>query len=162
MKQIFKYFAMVAVAVATLGMVSCGDDNNDPGNNGGGNGELPTYTTMEGTSWEGTYATTTNDGYQTYPMIIHWALDFVSPKNGEIMVWFESQAFDPTTFTGDFTYTYDGKNKGHIDTDFFTPDDFTVDAVNKTMEMSLIIHLIHEQNGPEFPYGGMTTLHQVR
>lgn len=121
----------------------------------------PTYETLEGTEWEGTYATYDQyPGYEGVPITIHWTVDFLKNRKGEVMFWFESQAYDPDQYTWAMTYTFNN-NKGVI-TDENGETPFICDPYNRTMNLDLKITVQYEDGGDGYTYGGPVTLHQIR
>ena len=123
--------------------------------------EEPTYETLEGTEWEGAYAT--HDQYPDYtstPLTIHWTVDFLNDGRGEVMFWFESENYDPDPYSWEFTYTFED-NQGVISDDSGDKP-FICDPYNRTMSLNLTVSLQNEEDGPVYTYGGPVTLHQTR
>jgi len=170
MKQVFRALLACLVTVSMLGLASCEKEPANQGNENGGNTVSDLYyETLEGTEWEGTYATTTQTQYGVYPVTIHWTVDFLKDGKGEVMFWQESQAYGPDTYSWKMTYTYDGKNAGVISDGMgewpVNGDNqwsFTCDPYNRTLQVPLLFEVQHVQDGPIVTYGGLTTLHQVR
>lgn len=170
MKHLTKLFTMCAVAMAAICFSACEKEPSNPGNGNGNN--TPTelfYETLEGTEWEGEYATTTQTQYGVYPVTIHWTVDFLKDGRGEVMFRQISQAYDPDTYSWQMTYTYDGKNTGVISDGMGewpmsgeNKWDFTCDPYNRTLQVTLQFEAQHVEDGPIVTYGGPTTLHQVR
>lgn len=168
MKRVLKTLALAAVAMTML-FTSCQKEKVTPTEGGTTPPAIPVFETIEGTEWEGTFYTTTQTQYGLYPVTIHWTVDFLSNGEGEVMMWQESQAYDPDKYTWKMTYTYEGNNAGVI-TDGFgewpvegdNQYPFTLDAVNRTLEVMLQFEVQHVADGPIITYGGLTTLHQIR
>lgn len=163
MKKIARMMFVAAMAIATVGFVSCDKEENNVNNSSSQNGsETPTYETLERTEWEGSYSTTTQTQQGTMALTIRWTLDFLANGQASVMMVFESQAFDNTPYDWTSTYSYDAATgKGTITDDNLGTVEFTTDAVNRTMIADLVIYVQHEEGGTEIPYGGTTTLHQT-
>jgi|GEM_PF-819654 len=169
MKKFFKLMAVAVLTTSMLFVASCKKEKVTPTEGGSTPPAIPTYETLEGTEWEGTYNTTTQTQYGTYPVVIHWTVDFLANGEGEVMMWQESQAYDPDQYTWRMTYSYDGNSGGVVSDGFGEwPVDgdnnypYTVDAVNRTLELNLQFEVQHVADGPIITYGGPTTLHQIR
>lgn len=163
MKRIARIMFVAAMAVATVGFASCGDEENT-GNTPGNQPvpETPVYETLERTEWEGSYSTTTQTQYGAMALTIRWTLDFLAGGQASVMMVFDSQAFDNTPYDWSSTYTYDpATGKGVLTDENLGTVNFTVDAVNRTLTADLVVYVQHEEGGEGIPYGGTTTLHQT-
>lgn len=159
MKQIIRLMMVAVMAMATVGFAACERVNDDP--QGGQTPVEPTYETLAGTEWEGTYATYDQyPGYTSVPITIHWTVDFLQDGRGEIMYWFESQAYDPDTYSWQMSYTF--ANNAGVITDADGTTAFTCDPYNRTMDLTLTVGVQYEEGGTVYTYGGPVTLHQVR
>ena len=150
------------LAVSMLGLASCKKEHVTPV--GGETPEQPelVYETLENTEWEGTFSTHGQAaGHTNASMIFHWTVDFLKDGKGEVMFWIESPDVDPEEFSWEMTYTYNGNNTGVlIDDEGEHP--ITLDPYNRTMKVELLVGIQHEEDGPGYTYGGLTTLHQTR
>jgi len=169
MKSILRFFMAGTMALAMIGFASCEKEKVTPaGDTTDPTGPQP-YATLDGTEWEGEFYTSTQTQYGSYPVTIHWTVDFIRDGEGEVMFWQQSQAYDPDQYSWKMTYTYDGNNGGVIsDGHGEWPIEgesqwpYTVDPVNRTLQVMLQFDVQHVQDGPIITYGGLTTLHQVR
>ncbi len=160
MKKFFKLMMVAMMAMATVGLVACEDDN------GGQPGPVdePSYETLVGTEWEGVFATRDQaPGYTQNPLNIHWTIDFLKDGKGELMFWLESPGYDPDPYTFPITYTYDGDGVGKIDPwEYGDAGSFFADPYNRTLVVKNLTVEIGETAESGYTYGGETTLHQVR
>lgn len=160
MKKIFNRLMVVAVTIAMLGFVACSDDNSTSNNNT----EIAAPESLAGTEWEGVFATyDQTPGYTQYPINIHWTIDFLQDGKGEIMFYLESQVFDPTPYTFEMTYTYDGKGNGNIARwEYGEAGNFTLNPYNRAITIENLTLEMGETEDSGYSYGGETTLYQVR
>ncbi|MBR1550361.1 MAG: hypothetical protein IJ634_06960 [Bacteroidales bacterium] len=160
MKKFFKYMFVALMATATLGFAACSDDDKDNTVSGS---DLPTYESLEGTQWEGSYTTTTQTPQGTMPLSIRWTLNFLANGRASVMFIFDSQAFDNTPYDWSSTYTYNpSTGTGKLSDEYLGDVNFTTDAINRTLTANLVIYVQHEEGDSGYPYGGETTLHQTR
>lgn len=167
MKKIFRMMTVATVAVAMMGFVACEKDNDNIGGQQGGDTPSvdPTYETLVGTEWEGIYFTyDQTPGYTQYSITIHWTLDFLADGQGEIMFWFESQAYDADAYTASMTYTFDAASAtGSIaEWEYGSGGNFIVDPYNRTLVIDNLSIAMGENESSVYIYGGNTVFHQVR
>ena len=160
MKKNVRIFVMAMMAMSMLCLAGCDRDPVEPDPTPQPV-EEPTYETLVGTEWEGSYATHDQyPGYTSNPLTIHWTVDFLKDGNGEVMFWLESANYDPDPYSWQFTYTFED-NKGVI-SDEFGDKPFTCDPYNRTMNLNLTVSFQNEEDGSVYTYGGPVTLHQTR
>ncbi len=160
MKKRFKILVMAMVSVSCMCVTSCERTPVTPEPEPEPIVE-PTYETLVGTEWEGTYATYDQyPGYTSNPLTIHWTVDFLKDGKGEVMFWLESQNYDPDPYSWEFTYTFE--NNAGVISDEFGDKPFTCDPYNRTIDLNLTVSFQNEEDGPVYTYGGPVTLHQTR
>ena len=164
MKRLSRILLMALMAVATVGFVACKKENTGTTantDNPGDTGSL-TYETLERTEWEGSYATTTQTPQGNMPVTLRWTIDFMADGKASVMLVLDSQAFYDTPIEWESEYTYDpATGNGVMSDENLDSVTFTTDAVNRTITAELVIKTQHEEDGPVYSYGGVTTLHQT-
>lgn len=151
---------VVLMATATIGMFSCGKEDSDSGTSG--HPDIPSYETLERTEWEGSYTTTTQTPQGSMPVTLRWTIDFMGDGKAGVMLMLDSQAFYDTPIEWESEYTYDlATGNGTLSDENLGSTTFATDAVNRTMTAELILMTQHEEDGPVYSYGGMTTLYQT-
>ena len=157
-----KKIAFLMMTAVVLVLAGCGKDDKDNNTPAGGE-EIPTTFDIEGTSWVGYY----ND-YITHPQAgqvpvhLKWTLDFNEGGQAEFYLEADADGQQQSPQTMAVTYTYEGLSGVIIYDEGGThaEDPFTVDPVNLTFELELIVPMGFSAEEPQYA-GGVTTFHQI-
>ena len=148
MKKFFKTLMLAFVAISTVSLMSCGDDNGSDNPDNPQN--PPEQFTLANTSWLGQYTGT----YQDMPAVLTWTLDF-SESTGSFLMELNINGQDMQPQTISFNYTFDPESNTGIIRPSQGQIPFTYDKDNNTITMAIAISASGEQ------IGGQTVFHQI-